>query len=139
VKRQIDWLRVDWVCQGTALPLTPGEKRMVVRRLSDRMLDRNDGYWDRGTIGKLTAAQVAERLCVSERSVQRLRDEMPAATKKPCPVCHETMWILRDTNTVEAHPDRLYEQCPMSGQTLHTRSGLAAVRPDLYGWLEVTV
>jgi hypothetical protein len=111
---------------------------MVVRRLDDRMLDRNDGYWDRATLGKLTAAQVAERLCVSERSVQRLRDELPAATKSPCPVCHETMWILRDTNTVEDHPDRLYEQCPMSGQTLQVRTGLAAVRPDLYGWLEVT-
>jgi len=37
---------------------------------------------------------------------------------------------------VEPHPDRLFEECPMSYS--QTRRGLAAIRPDLYQWVEVS-
>lgn len=133
--RDIDWRAVDMVCEGTRLALTTDEKRMVIRRLAPKMLSTGDWYWAKSTAAKLTAGQVAERLQTSERSVQRTLSELPDADKRVCPVCMEDMWVL-DSGVVEPHADRLSEQCPMSGRPMLT--GLAAIRPDLYQWLEVS-
>lgn len=125
----IDWLRVEMVCNGTALKLEPDERRMVIRRLSDRMQKLDDWF---GDPRKLSCSEVARRLGVTERSVLRYANDLPAADKQVCQVCHEPMWVI--DGVVEPHPDRIFEECPMSGQQM--RRGLAATRPDLYQWLE---
>lgn len=132
MKVELDWLAIDMVCQGTRLALKPREKLMVVRRMKPRMLSLNDPYWSQATAAKITAEQLAERLNTTARSVQRMLAELPPATKSCCPVCHQTMWIIDATQTVEAHADALFHQCPMSGRAMLT--GLAAHRPDLYQW-----
>ena len=127
----VDWLAVEMVCQGSVLALRTNEKRMVVRRLADRLLTNDDPVGSSVPPGKLTAQQVADRLRTTERSVQRYQAELPAAHPRECPVCLQQMFVLT-TGIVEQHPDRLYEPCPMSGRRV--LSGLAAVRPDLYQW-----
>ena len=131
--KDIDWQVVDWVATGTRMigGLTPDEKRMIIRRLDEKMLDESDEFRAYGVEGKLSALTVADRLRTTTRSVHRLRSELPPATKRVCPVCHEPMWVL-NTGVVEPHADRIYEKCEMSGQRL--LSGLAAARPDLYAW-----
>lgn len=128
----IDWKAVYWACNGTRLKLTADEKRMVIRRLDERMLNPDDWGWSRITGAKLTATTVAEWLVTTERSVVRFRVELPPAEKRRCPRCSETMWLLSD-GIVEPHPDRYFDECEMSGKPLR---GLAAVRPDLYGWVD---
>ncbi len=69
---------------------------------------------------------------------QRLKDELPRAERQTCPVCREPMWVL-DEGKVEPHPDSLMEQCVMSDRVMPPPlRGLAALRPDLYSWLEVS-
>jgi len=133
----IDWLAVEMVCQGTRLALRPDEKRMVVRRLDHRMLAHADNNTDI-LPWQLRARDVAERLNMSLRNVQRLSANLPPADKQPCPVCREPMWVIRATGCVEPHGNRLNEQCPMSDRPTVSDSrprGLAAIRPDLYAWL----
>lgn len=130
----IDWLAVDMVCEGTSLALTPDEKRMVIRRLAPRMLKLDDWHWAKATASKLTSIQVAERLRITDRSVERIKAELPLADAAVCPVCRETMWVLVENGTVEAHSDSHYQECPMSKRQI--LRGLAAIRPDLYGWVE---
>lgn len=125
----IDWLAVDFVCQGATLKLRAAEKAAVVRRMDDRMLGNGQNV---GPVGKLSAAQLAERLCTTEKSVQRFRSDLPLASRDVCRVCREPIWVVVDTGLVEAHPDRLMVECPMSGKPMPR--GLAAVRPDLYRW-----
>ena len=132
--RHIDWLAVDMVCQGTSLALTPDEKRMVIRRLAPRMLKSNDWHWAQATANKLTSGQVAQRLQISDRSVERIKDQLPLANSAICPVCRETMWVIAKDSIVEEHSDSRYQQCPMSKRQM--LRGLAAVRPDLYRWVE---
>lgn len=99
---------------------------MVVRRLDARMrTQRRDG---------ITASEVAQRLGTTARSVERMLAELRPAAESRCPVCREPMWIVE--GVVEDHPDALFVTCPMSGQ--ETVRGLAAHRPDLYRWLEVS-
>lgn len=139
MKRAIDWRAVEFVVQGSRLDLTGDEKRMVVRRLSERILTRQDycdDWWSPSTAAKLTARDVADRLRTSERTVARLLADMPPATKRICPQCGEQMWVLDDSGIVEAHPDRFYDQCPNPDEPV--RNGLAAQRPDLYRWLELS-
>lgn len=127
----IDWLAVDMVCSGASMHhLTRPERKMVVRRLSDRMLRYGSSPYAAG----LTAEDVAKRLGVSSREVERLKAELPAADKRTCPVCKEPMWVIGAE--VEPHPDRIFNECPMSYS--QTRKGLACIRPDLYRWLEVS-
>ena len=117
--------------------LTPTEKRMVLRRLSERMLHSDDWHYSKATVAKLTCNMVAEWLSTTPRSVQRTLSELPKADKDVCPVCKEPMWVVNDI--VEAHPDRLMDTCVMTGRIFRTRKrGLALVRPDLYEWLEVS-
>ena len=123
----IDWLRVDMVCNGTPLKLTTAERRMVMRRLSEKMA-RTPSIYDVG----LSAEEVGRRLGVTARSVERFQAELPPADKRICPVCKEPMWVIGAE--VEPHPDRLFEECPMSYS--QTRKGLAAIRPDLYRWMD---
>lgn len=126
----IDWLAVEMVCDGAALKLTTAERRMVMRRLADKMA-RTSSVYDSG----LTAEVVARRLGVTPRTVERLQAQLAPADKRTCPVCHQAMWVVG--SEVEAHPDRLFKECPMSYS--QTRKGLAAIRPDLYRWLDEAV
>jgi hypothetical protein len=129
MSKDIDWLAVDMVCSGASMHhLTRAERKMVVRRLADRMLRHGCSPYAVG----LSTDDLANRLGVSGREVERLKAELPDAQRQTCPVCHEPMWVA--AGVAEAHPDRLFSQCPMSGRQL--RSGLAAIRPDLYGWLD---
>ena len=127
--RAIDWQAVHWVVsEGTPLKLHTNERQMAMRRLSDKMQKVGDSPYS----GKLTSYEVARRLQISNRSVIRYLAEMKPADKKVCPVCREPMWIA--DGVVEPHPDRLFIECPMSGQQV--RRGLAAIRPELYAWVE---
>jgi hypothetical protein len=128
----IDWLAVHFVCEGTALKLRADEKRMVVRRLEGKLLTKEESEGGYVPPGKLTLAQVADRMRTTDRSVSRFLAEMPAGTKRICPVCRELMWVV--SGVVEPHPTSLFDECPMSGREV--RRGLAATRPDLYAWLE---
>ena len=107
----IDWLRVDMVCNGTALQLSREEREMAVRRLSERMLE--PGEW-LCTGNKINGFEVARRLNTTERTVLRIKAALPPADKDVCPVCREPMWVV--DGVVEAHPDRLLTECPMSGR-----------------------
>ena len=98
----IDWLRVDMVCNGTPLKLTTAERRMVMRRLGEKMA-RTPSIYDVG----LSAEEVGRRLGVTARSVERFQAELPPADKRTCPVCKETMCVIGAE--VEPHPDRLFE------------------------------
>lgn len=126
----IDWLAVHMVVTGTPLKLTPTERKMAMRRLSERLLTLADSYMCPGN--KLTADEVARRLQVTPRSVVRYNTELPRAEKRVCPVCREPMWVV--DGVVEAHPDRLHIECPMTATRV--RHGLAAIRPDLYAWAD---
>ncbi len=114
----VDWLAVDMSVQGTVIHgLSADEKRMIVRRLDHRILRRDDVAWITrpGTL-KLTVEDVAEHLGIATRHAQRLRDELPAAYRRTCPVCREPMWVITSTgSTIEAHGDRWHRQCPTSG------------------------
>lgn len=128
MKQFVDWGAVEMVVSGASLALKPMEKKMAMRRLAERM--RHDvSCYGRG----IPAEEIARRLGCSERSVVRLAAGLPDADKTTCPVCHEPMWVV--AGRVEAHPDRLAQECPMSDQ-LYGPQGLARVRPDLYQWLE---
>lgn len=106
----IDWLGVEMVCQGESLKLRyPDEKRAVIRRLAHRMLDPGDDAIHLPP-GKISASEVARRLCTTERSVMRMRKELPPATRKPCPDCGQSMWVLAD-GSVERHSTALYQTC----------------------------
>lgn len=126
----IDWLAVNYVVSEgiTMAHLTPAEKRMVMRRLADRMRTSD-------SFGVLTSVEVARRLGTTVRSVERMKAELPYGVQRQCPVCKQPMWVV--DGLVEPHPTRMLEECPMSGR--QALQGLAAVRPDLYRWLEVAV
>jgi len=126
----IDCLAVEMVCNGTALRLTAVERRMVMRRLADKMA-RTGSVYETG----LTAEEVARRLGCTSRSVERFKNDLPPADKRKCPVCGNPMWVIG--SEVEPHPDSLFNECPMSYS--QTRKGLAAIRPDLYQWLDGAV
>ena len=143
----IDWLAVEMVCEGTRLShLTAQEKKAAIRRLSPRLVAANEKNRDL-LPHQLTSDMVAERLGMSRRNVERIKADLPEAVQAICPVCRGRMWVLQ-TNVVEPHGNGIYEECEMSdrlfGQVVGLlRSpfptsqlrGLAAVRPDLYGWL----
>jgi len=129
----IDWTAVEMVCQGTSLYLKPDERKMVIRRLEHRMLQATDWRWSQRTGSKLTCEQVAERLQISLRSVERMQTDLPQADKRVCPDCFEDMWVTAE-GVVEPHPDRYMEQCKASG--CYARTGLAAIRPDLFAWVQ---
>lgn len=130
----IDWTAVHMVvAEGVVMShLKPAEKRMVIRRLADKMLKPGEPWFGSG---KLRSSEVARRLDTTIRSVERMKTDLPPGVKQTCPVCRQPMWVV--CGEVEAHPTRLDEQCPMSGRQMLT--GLAAVRPDLYRWMEVAV
>lgn len=107
----IDWLAVDFVCQGASLALKPDEKRAVVRQLSPRMLRPDEDFWSPATAAKISARTVAERLRIDPRSVQRIRDELPPATKGRCPHCREQVWVL-ENGAIEPHANQYYDDCP---------------------------
>lgn len=135
--KSIDWFAVQYVVSERR-PLhwlRPVEKRMIVRRLSERMLTVSDRDHYHCTVGKMTAAQVADLLGIDPRSVQRILAELPKADKRECPRCSEDMWVV--DGIVEPHPTVFNEECSMTGQRV--RRGLAGIRPDLYQWAEVAV
>lgn len=111
----IDWVAVDFVVNGSQLALRPCEKRAVIRRLADRMRPIHATNWD--TRWKWTSEDIADRMYVSARQVQRMKDELPQAEKTLCPVCGQDMWVWVN-GVVEAHPDALNQECPMSCEVL---------------------
>lgn len=137
----IDWQAVNVVVkEHRPQRLRPDEKRMAVRRLSRRMLDNSDcgNYWSPSYAAKITASQVAEWLFTTERSVQRIKDDLPPAVEQRCPECGEPCWVYPN-RMIEAHPDRFRVECEASDTQLPAPlQGLAAVRPDLYRWVEVS-
>jgi len=108
----IDWLAVDLVVSGQRLALRPDEKRAVIRRLESKMLVQGEQNQDVPP-WRLTATQLAERMLMSKRNVERLASELPEADKAVCPVCRGPMWVLW-TGVVEPHGDGFHETCPMS-------------------------
>jgi hypothetical protein len=137
-RREIDWQAVEFVVQGERLQLTADEKKMVIRRVAHRMIDNDDrlhNWRSQSTAAKITAVAMAGRMMTSERSAQRIKDELRPADKRTCPVCREPMWVY-DDGTIEAHPNRLMDECELSGTVLPPPvRGLAALRPDLFRWL----
>jgi len=105
----IDWLAVEWVCHGASLALKADEKRMVIRRLSPRMLANNESWMEQSP-HKLSAQTVAERLRTTDRTVQRIRDGLPPATRGRCPDCGEPVWVLTN-GFIEPHSNNFYEDC----------------------------
>ena len=97
------------------MALSVGEKRAVIRRMSERMMGPRDSIWTCAA-GKISADELAERMHTSTRSVQRMKETLPPAHKRRCPICRRDMWVLED-NTIEAHPTATYDQCSLSGQT----------------------
>jgi hypothetical protein len=111
-KRPIDWLAVTWVCEGKALPLSAAEKRVVVRQMSDQVIC-NGGSGEYPPPGKLFLRQLAERLGMSVRSIDRIRAGLPRATKRLCPHCKGSAWVL-DSGAVEEHCDGFYFPCSLT-------------------------
>ena len=109
----IDWRAVQWVCQGEKLKLSVGEKQMVVRRMSERLLGSRESVWATA-VGKVTLDDLAERMHTTSRSVMRMRDSLKPATRRRCLICRQDMWVL-DDGTVEAHPTSMFDQCCLSG------------------------
>lgn len=106
----IDWLAVEMVCNGTPLRLRyAAEKRAVIRRLDDKLVtaDEFDNYTPPG---KVTATDVARWLHTTERSVWRMRHNLPPAVKGRCPRCGEQVWVHLD-GTIEAHPNPVWDTC----------------------------
>ena len=127
----IDWFAVDTVVSGIPMNhLTTAEKRMIVRRLLDKMQSTASMY----DIG-LTSEQVGRLLGCTSRTVERIKAELPPAEKRTCPKCGEPMWVVG--TEVEPHGNRIFEECAMSYS--QTRRGLAAIRPDLYRWADEAV
>jgi hypothetical protein len=124
----IDWLAVEYACDGYAMKLTEPEQRAAIRRMQDRMAA--PGEWDCYS-NILTTAEVGRRLRVDERTVLRRKKALPAADRHICPVCRNDMWVT-DDGVIEPHPAALYKECPTSGK--QPLQGLAAVRPELYRW-----
>ena len=115
MSRRIDWRAVQFVCEGERLMLSSKEKQMVVRRMEHLLLVQGDSIWT-CTASKITADELAERMHTSARSVQRIKELLPHAHKRTCPICREQMWVY-DDGTVEAHPKAWAEQCEFSGST----------------------
>jgi len=136
--RHIDWRAVILACEeGVAVgPLDSTEKRMAIRRLNARMVNEHDtGNYIVRSDGKLTASEVARRLRTTDRNVVRMRAEMAPANLMICPECNQDMWVILATGIVEPHPDRWADECRASGHP--ARTGLAAIRPELYAWITV--
>lgn len=132
--KDIDWLAVDHVVDGHTLRLKHDELRMVVRRVRHRLATIEECRAGMVPPWKITIGSLAARMHVSDRTVSRILQELPPAVERVCPVCHQKMWVHTNTATVEPHGNSIYEQCTMSGRQL--LKGLAAIRPDLYAWIE---
>ncbi|AFQ97447.1 hypothetical protein DOROTHY_56 [Mycobacterium phage Dorothy] len=92
----IDWFAVECAVNGTPMRLNTEERRMLVRRRP-----------------KLPEVELARRAHCTVRTIERDRAELPAAKLQSCPVCGEDAWVTTDGN-MEAHPDRLFQECPLS-------------------------
>lgn len=110
-KARIDWFAVDVVCGGGQMRLRPQERRAVVRRMDDKLLHMNMKARDQS--GKISIEALADRMFCTPRTAQRIKDELPPADKRTCPVCGQHMWVWPN-EIVEAHPDSFYNECPLS-------------------------
>jgi len=109
---RIDWLAVEAVIQGHTANLNSAERRLVVRRLADRLTV--DGDLQNLPPGRLTATMLAARMGVGSSAVQAIVKRLPPATRRRCPECRGPMWVLED-GTVEEHGDGFLARCAMSG------------------------
>lgn len=134
----IDWLAVSFVLDGSKMTtLTADERRMAIRRLKIGGVGNNFP-----PPGVLRVEEVAERLEISDRTVVRIKAELPEAVTQRCPICGNTMWVLLEDGMVEAHPDNLHNECPLSGYYGYDDHDLTALtalwlskwfRADMYG------
>ena len=109
---RIDWAAIEWAAQGKAVRLNTRELPLAIRRLQHRLRPLNDSG-DRPS-GELTVAQLGALLGVNERTVARIKAELPAATRRRCPACRGDMWVLDASGVVEEHGDGYLKRCPMS-------------------------
>lgn len=107
----IDWFAVDCVVSGTPLNLQPEERVAAVRRLQHKLIPNGHPP----TLGLLTSEEVGRRIGVTARTVDRIKEQMPAADKLKCDVCGAPMWVRYD-DFIEPHADDFFKECPMSGQ-----------------------
>lgn len=119
----IDWLAVDFAVNGSKMvTLTADERRMVIRRLKI-----NGEGCNFPPVGTITVDQAADRLGIADRSVVRIKADLPEAVTQRCPVCGNTMWVLLEDGVVEAHPDNLHNECPLSGYYGYDHHDLTAL------------
>lgn len=111
----IDWRAVNFVVRGTPMPnLTKPERAMVIRRI--RFFKSAESLYP--PPGSVSHEAIAHRLGINERQVWRIADALPAATERSCRICGSRSWVHNDTSIVEAHPDSLANECPLSGHAL---------------------
>ena len=112
--REHDWLAISWCLNGTRIThLTPSERRMAARRFQPRLpaLRATAGP------GQIPIADAAHLMGIAKSGLEKILKQLPPAEPTVCPVCRENCWRLED-GTVEAHPDRMHQQCPMSWHEL---------------------
>ncbi|ALA48600.1 hypothetical protein POPTART_53 [Mycobacterium phage PopTart] len=96
----IDWFAVECASNGTPMRLNTDERRMMVRRRPN-----------------LPEDELARRSFCTVRTIERDRADLADAEQQQCPLCGQTAWVIH-TGIVEAHPDKLLQECPMSGQSV---------------------
>ncbi len=130
----IDWMVVDMVVyEGRSHAVTAEEMRAVMRRLQHRMVSQGEATSTMPP-GKLSYLDVARRLHTTARTLHRIVAALPPATEDRCPVCGQRMFVLAD-GTVEQHGNAMFERCRYTRKQTGLR-GLAAIRPDLFPWME---
>ena len=124
---RIDWLAIELVVvDRRRIALNTAERDIAVRRLAERVPARHSNHNDIPP-GMVTVAQVGELIGVTERHAQRIKAELPPATRHRCPVCCGPMWVLDRNGVVEEHGDGNIDRCPMSGRLAVNRVALLPV------------
>jgi uncharacterized protein YlxP (DUF503 family) len=116
-RRRIDWRAVQWVIEGARMELSLEEKRAVIRRIGDRLMNSGDSPWETA-VGKVNVDDLAHRMNTTPRSVARMKASLPKAHKRRCPVCRQFMWVHDADGTVELHPRPTGDQCYYRGPGL---------------------
>ena len=119
----IDWRAVYWLVNGDRKQITnlnKNEQRAVIRRLQDKMIPAHGPQHFNPYPWMISHDEIGQRIGVTGRTIMRILTEMPDANPDWCPVCGCGMWIVAADSLVEAHPDRLMNECPLSNYLLDT-------------------